>query len=75
MLAVRAFKQRGGSTLTISAVKVGKTKNIGSTALRGAVETGARDISLALVLRRGCSNGGNGHEERDKELHDSGGIE
>lgn len=52
--------------LTVSAVKVGNSKDISSTALRSAVETRARDISLALLLsgesRDGGSQEGNNSE-------------
>jgi len=34
--------------LTVSAIEVSNTEDIGSAALRGAVQAGARDIYLAL---------------------------
>lgn len=52
--------------LTISAVEVGNSKNISSTALRSAVETRARDISLALLLS-GESRDGSSQEGNDSE--------
>lgn len=52
--------------LTVSTVKVCNSEDIGSTALRSAVETRARDISLALLLS-GESRDGSSQEGNDSE--------
>lgn len=52
--------------LTVSAVEVGNSKDISSTALRSAVETRAGDISLALLLS-GESRDGSSQEGNDSE--------
>lgn len=67
---------RSGLQLTVSAVEVGDTEDISGTALRGAIEAGARDIGH-LALRHlgreshgeGGAEGGNGS---DGELHFGG---
>ncbi len=49
--------------LTVCAVKVGNTQNVRSTALRGAVESGAGGIGNLTVLN--LNWGGEGHTGED----------
>ena len=65
----------GGSLWGDTAVKVGKTEDIGSTALRRAVEAGARNVGLAVL--NGSTGSGSGEANKggkgdDGELHVGG---
>jgi hypothetical protein len=63
--------------LTVGAVKVGKTKDIGSATLGGAVEAGAGSVVLASLELCRSSEGDAGEEGGDGggELHFDGGDE
>ena len=51
----------GGRRRGVSAVEVGNTQDISSTALRSAVEATARDVGLSLLV------GGKGRDNGSKE--------
>jgi len=63
---VRLSSTRDMGLLTVSAVQVGNSKDVSSTALRSAVETRARDVSLALLLS-GESRDGSSQEGNESE--------
>ena len=59
----------GGSGWRKTAVKVGKTEDIGSTALRGGVEAGARSVRHLALLNGDGHDGGSEGENGNGELH------
>jgi hypothetical protein len=60
----------GGNSRGVSAVEVGNTQNIGSTALRSAIEASARDVGLSLLIGgEGRDNGAQEGNSSECELH------
>lgn len=70
----RSGSENGNGTLTVGAVEISDTEDVGSAALGGAIEAGARSVGDLTLNDRGSgeSDGDEGEDGGDGELHFGG---